>query len=310
VEVKLDPPLQAIVDALAAQRPAESEPDLDKRRAEADATMMLVHRPEAGVTKTDHVAGDVAVRVLRPDGLPTPAPALFFIHGGGWFQGNLDTSEVECGHMATRAGCVVVFVDYRLAPTHPHPAALTDCVTAYRWVLDNAAELGIDTARIAIGGTSAGGNLAAAVCLYLRDHGVPMPILQLLDVPCLDFTLSSPSYTDVGTGAGLTTDAVREYVGWYLGADGDATDPYASPLHAADLSGLPPAFIVVAEYDPVRDDGERYLRALHAAGVAAACFRVLGHFHGGWVIPLTATSHLVEDVRASALRRAFEGSYA
>ncbi len=271
--------------------------------------MMLVHRPEPGVTKSDHSVGDVRVRILRPEGVASPAPALFFIHGGGWFQGNLDTSEVECGHMATRAGCVVVFLEYRLAPEHPHPAALEDCVAVYRWIFDNATELGIDATRVAIGGTSAGANLTVATLLYTRDHELPMPIFQLLDVPCLDFTLSSPSYELVATGAGLTTDGVREFVEWYLGPDGTATDPYASPLHATSFAGLPPAFIVVAEYDPVRDDGERYMRALHEAAVPAACFRVLGHFHGGWIIPLTATSRLVEDVRASALRRALTGEY-
>ena len=170
-------------------------------------------------------------------------------------------------------------------PEHKFPIPLDDCTAAYRWMVDHADELGVDLDRLAIGGTSAGGNLAAALCLRIRDEQLPMPLLQLLDVPALDLTMASASVTEVGDGAGLTGAALAGYVEHYLADPADATNPLVSPLLADDLSGLPPAVIIVAEHDPVRDDGERYLVRLHEAGVAAASFRVLAQFHGGWIIP-------------------------
>jgi acetyl esterase len=310
-EPAFDPPLRRLFEALRGE-PAEVPADLDVRRAAANATMLLVHPgPEAGVTVEDRAipveGGEILVRIRRPDVWTAPGPALFFVHGGGWFQGNLDTAEVECGPMASAAGCVVVSVDYRLAPEHPFPTPLHDVVAAYEWTLAHADELGIDAARIVAGGTSAGGNLVAALCLVLRDRGLPLPIAQVLDVPAVDLTLASPSMDEVGTGAGLTKDAVAEYAGFYLDG-GDPTDPYASPIFAADLSGLPPAVIVVAEHDPVRDDGERYLARLHAADVPGFAIRVLAHFHGSWIIPVTATNRLLHDLRVATLRRAFDGT--
>ena len=304
----LDPPIQRLFD-LFADRPVVPPDDLDERRRQADATMVLASTgPQLGVSVADHTVpvadGEITVRVTRPDAAG-PAPALLFIHGGGWSQGNLDTAEVECGPLASTVPCAVVSVGYRLAPEHPFPTPLDDCVAAYAWLLDQAEALGIDATRIAVGGTSAGGNLAAALCLATRDRGLPMPCFQLLDVPGLDLTLGSPSITDPTTQIGLTGPAVAEYAGWYVPDPADRTNPLVSPLLAPDLSGMSPALIVVAEHDPVRDDGERYLAALHAAGVSAAAVRVLSHPHGGWVIPGTLTHHLVRDLRAAALRQAF-----
>jgi acetyl esterase len=309
----LDPPLRRIFEHLAAA-PAAPPGDLLERRRLADTTMLLASTgPEAGVEVRDHTVavsgGAITVRVTRPVDLVAagvPAPAYLFVHGGGWFQGNLDTAEVECGPMASTVPCVVVSVGYRLAPEHPFPVPVEDCVAAYRWLLDQAGALGVDPARIAVGGTSAGGNLAVALCLAARDRGLPMPCLQLLDVPCLDLTLASPSMRDPGCQAGLTGDAVAEFAAQYVPDPARRTDPLASPLLATDLSGLPPAVIVVAELDPVRDDGERYLAALHAADVPAAAVRVLAHPHGGWVIPATLTHTLVRDLHTTALRRAFD----
>lgn len=311
----LDPPLQALFAALRAAAPEEppATDDHDEMRRRANSTMLLVRPPlPADMEVAEHevpVPGAVIrVRTYRPAGVAAPMPTLFFVHGGGWFQGNLDTAEVEMGAMAERVPCFAVSVEYRLAPEHPFPVPLDDCVAAYEWMLANAEQLGVDITRIAIAGTSAGGNLAAALCLVARDRGLTAPVVQLLDVPALDLTLGSPSVTEVGEGAGLTGEMLGAYVRHYLAEPGDALQPYASPLLAPDLSGLPPAVIIVAEHDPVRDDGERYLVRLHEAGVPAASFRVLAQFHGGWVIPFTMTSRLVPDLRRDTLRRAFDGT--
>src|SRR5688500_1421462 len=197
----LDPPIAALVAGMAAN-PAPRPTDLDERRAESNATMLLVRVPEPGTSVTEHdvpvAGGTIRVRVTRPDGAGGLLPGLLFVHGGGWFQGDLDTAEVECGPMATAAGCVVVSVDYRLAPEHPFPVPLEDCVAAWTWLHDRAEELGIDAGRVAVAGTSAGANLSAALCLVARDRGLPQPVLQLLDAPCLDLTLGSPSITELG----------------------------------------------------------------------------------------------------------------
>jgi len=307
--MSLDPPIQRIFDLLTTgDAPPE---DLNERRRLADSTMLLASTgPQPDVDVCDHTVpvsgGAITVRVTRPtrfDGVA--APAFLFIHGGGWSQGNLDTAEVECGPLASLVPCVVVSVGYRLAPEHPFPIPLDDCVAAYAWLLRQADALGVDPARIAVGGTSAGGNLAAALCLAARERGLPLPCFQLLEVACLDLTLASPSMRDMTTQVGLTAEAVAEFAGRYVPDPAHRTDPLVSPLLADDLSGLPPAVIVVAEHDPVRDDGERYLAALHAADVPAAAVRVLSHPHGGWVIPGTLTHHLVRDLRAGALRQAF-----
>lgn len=306
----LDPPIQRLFDHFAAST-APPPDDIDERRRLADSTMLLASTgPEPGVIVCDHTVpvdgGAVTVRVSRPEQLgPGPAPALLYIHGGGWSQGNVDTAAVECGPMASTVPCVVASVGYRLAPEHPFPVPLDDCVAAYAWLRNQADALGIDPSRIAVGGASAGGNLAAALCLAARERGLPLPCFQLLEVPCLDLTLSSPSIRDVATQVGLTGQATAEYAGNYVPDPAERTNPLVSPLFAADLAGLPPAVLVVAEHDPVRDDGERYLAALHAADVSAAAFRVLAHPHGGWVIPGTLTHQLVRDLRAAALRQAF-----
>jgi acetyl esterase len=243
-------------------------------------------------------------RPLEADGA---LPAVLFLHGGGWFQGNLDTGEVESGPLASTVGCVVVSVDYRLAPEHPYPTPLEDCVAAWTWLHEQAGELGIDASRVAVAGTSAGGNLAAALCLVARDRDLPQPLLQLLDVPAVDLTGGSPSWSEVGESAGLTEADVRQFAQWYAGEQG-LEHPRISPLLEPDLSGLAPAVVLSAENDPVRDDGERWVRALQSAGVSACGFRVLTQLHGSWIIPITSTAGMVADLRASALRRAFSGT--
>jgi acetyl esterase len=307
--VHVDPPLTALFSALASEAAPEPPAALQARRDQANATMLLLAKPELGVVSTDHGVpvdgGEIRVRVLRPEG-DEVLPAVYFVHGGGWFQGNLDTAAVESGPMASSVGCVVVSVEYRLAPEHPFPVPLEDVVAGWNWLHANAEVLSVDASRIAVAGTSAGGNLAAALCLAARDRGLPMPLVQLLDVPALDLTGGAPSLEEFAQGAGLTGAQVKQFAADYCG-DVDPAQPLLSPLLAADLSGLPPAVVIVAEVDPVRDDGERWVRALQAAGVPAAGVRVLTQVHGSWIIPITVTAGLVQDLRGNVLRRAFDG---
>jgi len=299
---------------MADGRPPEPA-DLAQRRAQTEAAFSAIRPPrEEGVQvedrKVEVEGGQILVRTYIPEGVERPAPVLFYLHGGGWYMGNLDSAEAECVIRAGEIPAVMVSVDYRLAPEHKFPTPFDDCMAAYTWMLDHGDELGIDAARIAIAGGSAGANLAAALCVALRDRGVQMPCLQLLDVPFLDFTMASPSLRGPESGYGLTAAEVHECAELYVRTDEDRRDPRVSPLLVEDLRGLPPAVILTAEFDPVRDDGERYVERLHQAGVSAACMRVLSHIHGTWVIPGSVTWGLVRDVRLAALRRAFDGTLA
>jgi acetyl esterase len=207
-------------------------------------------------------------------------PALVFFHGGGFVICNLDTHDGPCRSIANAAGCIVVSVDYRLAPEHPYPAAAEDCHAATEWVAKNGAEFGIDTSRIAIGGDSAGGNLAAVVALMARDRGAPSLRFQLLIYPVTDYAFETDSYRENAEGYLLTRDMMRWFWNLYVPDASKAAEPYASPLRAADLSGLPPALCITAEYDPLRDEGEAYAARLREAGVAATTSRYDGLFHG------------------------------
>ncbi len=224
-------------------------------------------------------AGQVPVRIYTPSGSP-PFPVLVWFHGGGWVVGDLDTTDGTARHLCAGAGCLVVSVDYRLAPEAKFPAPAEDCYAATGWVAHHGQELGADAARIAVGGDSAGGNLAAAVCLMARDRGGPALVFQLLVYPVTDRNFDTPSYKDNATGYGLTREAMMWYWDKYLARESDARNPYAAPLRARDLSGLPPALIITAEYDPLRDEGEEYGRRLQAAGVPTTVTRYEGMIHG------------------------------
>ncbi len=308
----IDPPLQALFDAIRANPgPVPDPDDMIAVRAQADATMMLLHRPAGDdIEVRDHgvavEGGSITVRTYRPIDAAGALPVIFFIHGGGWVQGTLDTAEIETVPMVESLRCFVVSVDYRLAPEHPFPTPLEDCVAAWMWLQDHGAALGADIDRVVVAGSSAGANLCAALCVATRDRAFPMPVAQVLDIPALDLTLASPSMSLAAASFGLTADAVRGYTAQYL-QGADPTNPLVSPL-LGDLTGLPPAFVTVAEHDPVRDDGERYVEALHHAGVAAAGVRVLAHLHGTWIIPITMTSRIALDLRLAALRRALDGT--
>lgn len=248
--------------------------------------------------------GPLVLRVYRP-ALPGAAPALVYLHGGGWARGSIETHDAECRFFANAASCVVVSVEYRLAPEHPFPAAVDDSCAALAYVFQHAPRLGLDPARIAVGGDSAGGNLAAVCALFARDQGLGL-CAQLLIYPATDFTFSQPSIDENAEGYFLERKSMEWYRDLYLQSDGDARDPRASPLLAPSLAGLAPAHILTAEFDPLRDDGEVYGQRLVAAGVAVTTHRFLGMIHGFAVSALgfDAGREALEEA-ADALRRAF-----
>jgi len=225
-------------------------------------------------------AGPVPVRIYTPQA-EGPHPAVVFFHGGGWVIGNLDTHDGTARKLANAAGAVVVSVDYRLAPEHPYPAAAEDCYAATCWVAEHGpAELSMAPGRLAVAGDSAGGNLAAVVALMARDRGGPALAFQLLVYPVTDPDFERASYRENAEGYLLTRDVMQWFWDQYVPESTRRHDPYAAPLRAPDLSGLPPALVVTAEYDPLRDEGEAYARRLEEAGVRVRCRHYPGMIHG------------------------------
>lgn len=253
-------------------------------------------------------AGDLPVRVLTP-GPGGPWPALVWFHGGGWVLGGLDGGIHSLRLLSNVAQCVVVSVDYRLAPEHPFPAAVEDCLAAARWVADRAAEVGADPARVAVGGDSAGGNLAAVVAQLARDGGGPRLAAQLLVCPVTDSDLSRPSYAANGEGYLLTTELMDWFWTQYLGPGGDRADPRAAPLRAPSLAGLPPAHIVAAQYDPLADEAVAYAHALRASGVEATLDEAPGQLHD-YAMNLGIIDEAERAIAEAArqLTRAFQGA--
>ena len=224
-------------------------------------------------------AGDVPVRITWPEG-DGPHPALVYFHGGGWVLGNLDSHDGPCRSLTNAAKCVVLSIDYRLAPENKFPKGLDDCVAAVEWVAKNAADLGVDPARIAIGGDSAGGNLAAAVALANKKRGGPALCHQLLVYPVTDARRNTLSYRENAEGYFLSAAAMKWFWESYLNDESEGANPLASPIRAEDLSGLPPATVITAEFDPLRDEGEAYAEQLSAAGVPTEYKRYDGIIHG------------------------------
>lgn len=253
-------------------------------------------------------AGDIPVRVYTPTG-GGPFPLLVWFHGGGWVLGSLATHDGICRSLAAGAGCVVVSVDYRLAPEHRYPAAAEDCYAATQWCAAHAAELGADANRLTIGGDSAGGNLTAVVAQMARDRGGPRLVFQLLVYPVTDVGCDTPSYRDNAEGYLLTAADMAWFWGHYLGdAAQRGGEPYASPLRAKSLTGLPPALVITAEFDPLRDEGEAYGAALEEAGVPARVSRYDGMIHGffGMGAMIDKANAAVQEA-CGHLRLAFQG---
>lgn len=279
----LDPQVKAIVDQVAAlNMPAFHQ--LTPQQARAQSEAMRPKTTGEPVAKVEDrtipgLAGQIPIRIYTPAG-QGPFGALLFYHGGGWVIGTLDGSDAVCRTLANGAGCVVLSVDYRMAPEDLFPAAADDCYAAVTWVADNAAQLNIDRRRIAVSGVSAGGNLAAVVALMARDQGGPAIAHQLLVVPVTDYNFETPSYSENADGPQLTRDSMRWFWKLYAPDEERARHPYASPLRAESLSGLPPAHVLTAQYDPLRDEGKAYADRLRSAGVPVTYTSYEGMTHG------------------------------
>jgi acetyl esterase len=223
--------------------------------------------------------GEIPIRLYYPSGNP-PFAVLVYFHGGGWVIGDLDTHHGVCHAIAKTSGCLVVSVDYRLAPEHCHPAAVEDAYAATHWVADNSDAIQADPNRFAVGGDSAGGHLAAVVAQMARDRKGPCIDLQVLIYPITNYDFNTTSYTENKEGYMLTRDLMKWFWSLYVQDEGEANHPYVSPLQAENLSDLPQALIITAEYDPLRDEGEAYGKRLQKAGVKVVLLRYDGMIHG------------------------------
>jgi acetyl esterase/lipase len=315
----IDPEVAALLDELiAAARPSSMSLPLPQgRRNFVELFNSLSSTPPIGAVHDVAIAGPggpLPLRIYSPaeDGVArrTRRPILLAFHGGGWVFGDVETADALCRGLANASGCIVVSVGYRLAPERPFPAALDDADTALRWTRDHGAEVGASPDRIAVGGESSGGNLAAALALRARDRGDRAIRFQLLLYPALDATMSMASYRDNADDPFLSASEMRWYWARYLGDDpGAATDPYASPTAATSLEGVPPAHVITAGDDVLRDEGEAYARRLVQAGVPASVRRYEGVPHGFMSMDgkLSAGARAIADAGV-VLREAFDAS--
>ncbi|MGB0388050.1 MAG: alpha/beta hydrolase [Ardenticatenaceae bacterium] len=311
---KYDPTIEAIASVF----PLFDVSDAVGTRAALDAMLqaaadMGVPRPsDPNIKEIERTipgpdgAPDVPIRIYMPKDRDEAGPGFVNFHGGGFILGNLESEHARCLAMTAQGGAVSVGVDYRLAPEHPFPAGVEDCYAALKWVAEHAEELKIDPTKIAVGGGSAGGNLSAAVALMARDRGGPAVAFQLLIYPVIDDRCETPSMKD---GKGLYIwDSQNSLDMWdqYIGTDRSNVSPYAAPARATDLSGLPPAYVMTAEHDPLRDEGITYALRLMQAGVQVELHNYPGTVHGfDFLAPSDISSQAVAE-GVAAFRRAME----
>jgi acetyl esterase len=282
-DVVLHPEMQILIDIKKSLPPATT---IEEMRAAWDDYSSSTREPYPDGMQVEDIqvprdGGTVPVRVYRPAAAAETAPVVLYIHGGGFMKGDLNSSDSVAWGLSQETGMVVASIDYRLAPEHPYPAAFDDCYTVLTHVAGGGLGDGVDTGRIAICGDSAGGNLSAAVCLAARDRNGPKIAVQILIYPCLTDGCDTPAYGVHAETPGLTAASMHTYWDWYLaGQTRPCTEPYAVPLKASDLSGLPPAFVHIAEIDPLADDGRTYADMLMAAGVETQFRCADGMIHG------------------------------
>jgi acetyl esterase len=312
----LDPDAEALLQSMRdAGRPAMETLTPDEARQTFRDGRAAVQPDPQDVAEVRDIScpgplGDIKLRTYRPlgAGAHEVLPALVYYHGGGWLLGDLDSHDVACRHYANGARCRVVSVDYRMAPEHKFPAAVGDCAAATRWVVAQADALGIDRARVAVGGDSAGGNLAAVMALMARDGELQPLVFQLLVYPVTDLGMSHPSYRCITGGVPLTSKTMEWFIGHYLRGPKDRADWRASPLRAADLSGVASALVLTASYDPLCDEGVEYARRLEREGVRVMHLHFSDQTHGfvgqGRVI---RAGTMALDMMAGALKRALWG---
>ncbi len=309
----LDPESQRLIDLMAAA----NRPAWNTLSPQAARDLYLSLRPAAqgprppGASIVDRTipgpAADLAVRLYRPASAPADAklPCLVYAHGGGWVFGNLDSHDVLCAQFALEAGIVVFAIDYRLAPEARFPGAFDDVVAGLKWVAANGASIGVDSAKLAIGGDSAGGNLAAAVSIWARENGGPKLRLQLLAYPVTDAVGRAESYRRYEDGYGLNAATMELFFDHYMPDKASRDDWRLSPLRAKSLGGLPPALVITAGYDPLRDEGRAYAFRLHQEGTQADLVEFGGMLHGFLSSPmLLHGARRGTSLAAAALREA------
>jgi acetyl esterase len=285
----------------------QGRPTIEARRANAPSGPAPLGDLGDGIVVSEHAVpidgGTVGVRIHSGVG-PGPQPAHLLMHGGSFCYGAARELDDVAARYARTVGCTVVAVDYRLAPEHPYPTAVEDAYAALCWTVAHAEELGVDATRVSIGGLSAGGGIAAAATLMARDREGPRPIFQLLEIPVLDLTGSSPSHKRYGRGYLLTRAELLDAYELYVPDAGRRREPYASPLFARNLAGLPPTTVITAQFDPLRDEGEEYARRLAAAGVPTQHVRARGHVHSSTYTAMRSARRY-QRLAADALRRAY-----
>jgi acetyl esterase len=309
--MSLDPQAEALLDRLTAMGGLGLEQlSVAEARSMLSALAAMQGRPEAVARVEDRTIpgpqGDIPIRIYHPGGTGR-LPVLVYFHGGGWVLGSIETADGICRSLANGAGCIVVSVDYRLAPEHKFPAAAEDSYAATCWIAEHAADLGADPWRLAVGGDSAGGNLAAVVTLMARDRDRPAIVHQLLIYPVTDSSCDTPSYRCNAHDYLLTRDAMLWFWNHYTNDAAERTHPYAAPLRASHLVELPPALVITAEYDPLRDEAEAYATRLRQCGVRVEVTRYRGMIHGflGMAGVLDQGKQAI-DQASQALRAAFK----
>lgn len=305
----LDPQVKTLLDQMAAAgQPAfHTQTPADARKAMQAMLDVFVAGPQVHKVEDRKIpgpAGEIPIRIYTPSGKPNGILAYF--HGGGWVLGDLASHDYTCRALTNETGCTVVAVDYRLAPEHKFPAGPDDCYSATQWVSKNAASLGSDADHIAVGGDSAGGNLAAVISLMARDRSGPRIRHQMLIYPVTDAAMDTPSQAEfTADGFVLSKLDMEWFWGYYLANKKDGENPYASPIRAKDLKNLPPAHIITASHDPLRDEGEAYGELLKKAGNKVKVKRYEGVVHGFFSLQAvldqgqTATRDLADELKAS-----------
>jgi len=280
----MDPKAQIVGEFVKSIRVPGFFPPLPELRQQLRVMVSLMDEPAPALPRIEDIripgpAGEIPARVYSARAAKTPQPTVAYFHGGGWVQGDLETHHGLCARLAEHAGALVVAVDYRLAPEHKFPAAVEDCLAAYRWLRTKGRDVGADLSRVAVAGDSAGGNLSAVVSQLGASAGVPAPTCQVLIYPAVDFSLETSSHRELADGHVIPRDRILWYMEQYLKSDEDKSDLRASPLRAPSLEGQPPAMIVTAGFDPLRDEGRAYGDRLREAGVDVVYREYPGQIH-------------------------------